>query len=427
MNFLETYLTPIGAKLGTNKYLRAISGGFVAVMSATIVGSIFTMLGNLPIAAWTGWLASTGLNAVLALPGACTTDLIAVYFVFFCGYTLAKEFKVDGAGAGLACLVSFMLVTGRTTYFAAPAEGAAAASAIATGFLGAKGLFTAMIIGLIGGRLFVLAVEKKWVIKLPDSVPPNVSASFSALIPAGLVITVFLVVTYLMTLTPYGNLHQMIFSVIQENLMRFMGNNIWSYMFFQLMCNILWFFGLHGGNITGSITNPIYTPLSLANLAAYEAGEKTMPYIITGAFSKSYMSGGVGSMFGLAIVMCLFAKSEQFKILGRLSLPTTIFFINEPLLFGIPIVLNPLFFFPLLLFTPILGFITYYLMKFGIVPTPVGLQLPWTMPPVINGFFQGGIRLAIYEAITVGISMAVWYPFMKVADNQAYAEEHAND
>lgn len=423
MDWMEAHVMPLAGKLGTNRYLKAVSSGFIAIMAATIVGSIFTLIGNLPITAWTDWLAATGLNKILALPGQCTTDLIALYAVFFIAYNLAETFDVDGKGAGLACLVSFFVVTGRTTYFATAAEDAAAVSALSTGFLGAKGLFTAMIVALLGARIYVFVVKKGWVIKLPDSVPPNVAGSFNALIPSFFVVIAFLLVAMGMSFTSYGDLHTMIFTVIQSNLMKFMGDNIWSFLFFNLMTNILWFFGLHGGNIVGSITNPIYTPLSLENLAAYEAGEKVMPYIINGNFTKCFTFGGVGSMFGLAILLCFFAKSAQFKTLGKLSLPTTFFFINEPLLFGIPIVLNPMFFLPLMFTTPLLGSLTYVVMKIGLIPIPHGLQLPWTMPPVINGFLQGGVMLALWEFLMVLASIAIWYPFFKMGDKKALEEE----
>lgn len=427
MNWMDKNVTPVAAKIGSNKYLKAISGGFIAIMAATIVGSLFTLLGNLPIQSYTAWLASSGLNKILALPGQCTTDLIAVYAVFFIAYTLAREFNVNGAGAGLSALVSFFIVTGRETFYTTQAADAAATTAISTNFLGSKGLFCAMIVALVGARIYIAIVKKGWVIKLPDSVPPNVSNSFSSLIPAAFVITTFLVIAAVCAQTSYGSLHAIVFNTIQSNLMRFMGDSIGSFVFFNLMTNLLWFFGLHGGNIVGSITNPIYTPLSLENLAAFQAGQTKMPYIISGAFSKSFTSGGVGSMFGLAIVMVLFAKSDQMKILGRLSLPTTMFFINEPLLFGIPVVLNPLFFLPLMLLTPTLAIITYFVMKAGIVATPHGVQIPWTTPAVINGFLQGGVSLALWEALMVLTAMAVWYPFMKIVDEKAYAEEHAND
>ena len=424
MDWMEAHVMPLAGKLGTNRYLKAISSGFIAIMAATIVGSIFTLIGNLPFTGWTAWLASTGLNKILALPGQCTTDLIAVYAVFFIAYNLAQTFEVDGKGAGLAALVSFFVVTGRATYFAAAAEDAAAVSALSTGFLGAKGLFTAMIVALLGARIYVFIVKKGWVIKLPDSVPPNVAGSFNSLIPSFFVVVVFLLVAMGMSFTSYGDLHTMIFTVIQSNLMRFMGDNIFSWLFFNFMTNILWFFGLHGGNIVGSITNPVYTPLALENLAAFEAGETVMPYIITGSFGKTFTFGGVGSMFGLAILMTFFAKSKQYKMLGKLSLPTTFFFINEPLLFGIPVVLNPLFFLPLMFTTPLLGTLTYFMMKIGVVPIPHGIQLPWTMPPVFNGFLQAGIGLAIWEVLMVLASMIIYYPFFRMGDKQALAEEN---
>lgn len=423
LNFLDSKLTPVAAKIGGNKHLRAISAGFISIMAVSIVGSLFTLLTNLPFPAWTSWLASSGLGPILALPSQATIDLLALYAVFFIAYHFAKESNVDGAGAGLSALVSFLLVTGRTVYYAAAAEGAPAVAAYATGFLGARGLFTSIIVGLVGGILYVAIVKKGWVITLPDNVPPNVANSFNSLIPATFVVALFLVVAGLMTLTTYGNLHNMIFTVIQSNLMRFMGNNLFSWLFFNLMTSVLWFFGLHGGNIVGSITNPVYTPLSLENLAAFNAGQP-LPYIFTGmSFSKTFTSGGVGSMFGLAIVMVLFAKSQQYKILGKLALPTTLFFINEPLLFGIPVVLNPLFFIPLMFTTSILGTLTYFMMSINVIPAAAGLQIPWTTPAVIHGFLQGGWRLAAWEALMVVAAAGMWYPFFAIADKKAYLEE----
>lgn len=423
LTFLEEKLTPIAASFASNKYLKAISSGFVAIMAATIVGSLFTLICWLPIPGWTDWLMSSGLFNILSLPSQVTIDIIAVYAAFFIAFSLAKEYDVEPAGAGLTGLISFFLVTGRATYFAAPEAEAAAVNALSLDFLGAKGLFTAMIIGLLSARLYCYAVKKNWTIKLPDSVPPNVTAAFTSLIPSGFTIIIILVIAGLMTLTPYGTLSNAVFSIIQSNLMRFMGNNYFSYLFFDIMASLLWFFGLHGGNIVGSITQPIYIPLSLENYAAYQAGSKVMPNIISQSFGGSYMFGGIGSMFGMAILMCLFAKSKQYKTLGRLSLPTTLFFINEPLLFGMPVVLNPLFFLPLVLTSPILGSLTFIVMKLGLVQVPYGLQLPWTTPPLISGFLQGGISLMIWQILMILGSMVIWYPFFKMGDKAALKEE----
>lgn len=425
MGFLEKYLMPISAKLSGNRYLRAISNGFIAVMTANIVGSMFTLLGNLPIPAYTNWLAETGLNAVLALPGAVTVSMISLYAAFFIAYHLAREFNSDGLGAGLISLISFLLVTGTGTYFTAAAADAGTVAAVSTEYLAAKGLFTAMILSLLTARLYVWILEKGWTIKLPDSVPPNVSNSFKTLIPGFIIITLWLVIASLMKGTSYGGLHQFVFGIIQSNLMRFMGNNVWAWLFFNIMTGLLWFFGLHGGNIVGSITNPVYTPLALENLEVYMADPTAkMPNIFIGnTFVKTFTFGGVASMLGLAILMVLFAKSKQMKTLGKLSLPTTIFFINEPLLFGIPCVLNPLFFLPMLFLTGIQGVLTYFVMSIGLVPIPHGVQLPWTTPGIIHGFLQGGPVLAIWELLMILMSIALWYPFFKIQDNKCLAEE----
>lgn len=425
LNFLEKYLMPISSKMASNKALRAVSNGFIAVMTASIVGSMFTLIGNLPIPAYTNWLAQTGLSGILALPGVVTVNMLSLYAVFFIAYHMSRQYDEDGLGAGLIALISFMLVTGTTSYFAAAEEGAAAVSAVSMDYLGAKGLFTAMILALITGRLYAWIVKKGWTIKLPDSVPPNVSNSFKTLIPGFILVTLWLVISALFTKTSYGGLHQFIFGVIQSNLMRFMGNNIWAWMFFNIMTGLLWFFGLHGGNIVGSITNPVYTPLSLENLEVYMANPTAkMPNIFIGtAFNKTFTFGGVASMMGLAILMVWLAKSEQMKTLGKLALPTTIFFINEPLLFGIPTVLNPLFFLPMLFLTCFQGVLTYIVMKIGLIPIPHGVQIPWTTPGIIHGFLQGGIVLAIWELLMILLSMVLWYPFFKIQDNKCLAEE----
>ena len=423
MSFLEVRLTPIAAKFGSNRYLRAISNGFVAIMAATIVGSLFTLICWLPIPGWTDWLFATGLYSILSLPASVTLNIIAVYAAFFIAYSLAKEFGVDGGGAGLAGLICFFLVTGQVTLFAAAEAEAASVTAISLEYLGSKGLFTAMIVALLAARIYVFAVRKNWTIKLPDSVPPNVTNAFTSLIPTGVTVVVFLIVAGLMTLTPYGTFSAAVFTIIQSNLMHFMGNNIVSYLFLEMLASFLWFFGLHGGNIVNSITQPIYIPLALENLAVYQSGSKVMPNIISSAFNSAYCFGGIGSMFGLAILMFLFSRSKQMKTLGRISLPTTLFFINEPLLFGIPVVLNPLFFLPLLLVSPFCGLLTYIVMKIGIVQIPYGLQLPWTTPPLISGFLQGGVSLMIWQLLMILLSMVLWYPFFKISDKKALEEE----
>ncbi len=410
VELIENKFVPLFVKIAQNRYLQAISAGFISTMSATVVGSIFTLICNFPITAWTNWLAKTGLNQILAIPTQATVDLLALYASFFIARSLAKSFDEDGTSAGFISLVNFFIVTGRTD------------GAYATNYLGAKGVFTAMIVAIVTARLFVFIVKKGWVIKLPDAVPPNITSSFKTLIPAAITITFFLVIAGLMKLTSYGNMHDLIFMTIQNSLMRFAGDSVVTWIFFNLIKNLLWFFGIHGGSIVGAIINPIYAPLSLENLALYNAGQDPV-YIISGAFEMCFQCGGAGAMLGLVICMVWFSRSKQYKILGKLALPTAFFNINEPLTFGIPVVLNPIFLLPMLFCTPILATLTYLLMNIGILPIPIGATLPFTTPVFLYGFLQGSWILGVWQIICVVLSGLIWFPFFKIADRRAHDEE----
>ena len=408
---LQTKLYPLAKKIAANRSLNSISRAFITTMPVTVIGSLLTLIKCLPITAYTDYLSSTGLISILDLGTSASIDIISLYTVFFISYHLVVSYDLSGHGAGLISLACFFLITGRTDY------------GYSTRFLGSNGLFAAIFIGLLCGYLYVFIIKRNWKIKLPANIPHQVLSSFEAIIPSFIIISVCLAITAIMKMTIYHDLHTLIFSTIQSNLMKFMGNNLLSYIFFQFVTNILWFFGLHGGNIVGAVTNPIYTPLGLENLAAFQAGE-TMPNIINNQFGKLFIHGGVGSMLSLSILMLLFSKSQKYRAFGKLSLPTCLFYINEPLLFGVPIVLNPIFLIPLLFVTPLLAVITYFVTKIGLIPIATGAQVPWTTPPIIYGLLQGSWRLALWEVITIVLGSFLWYPFFAMADKQAFEEEN---
>ncbi|WP_052466646.1 PTS transporter subunit EIIC [Beduini massiliensis] len=408
---LQAKLYPLAKRVAANRSLNSISRAFITTMPVTVIGSMLTLIKNLPVAGYTNWLTMSGLSSILDLGSSASIDIISLYTVFFISYHLVVSYDLSGHGAGLISLACFFLITGRSD------------NGYSTRFLGANGLFAAIFIGLLCGYLYVFIIKRNWKIKLPSNIPHQVLSSFEAIIPSFIIISVCLSITALMKLTIYHDLHSMIYSTIQSNLMKFMGNNLFSFIFFQFVTNILWFFGLHGGNIVGAVTNPIYTPLSLENLAAFQAGDP-MPNIINGQFGKLFIHGGVGSMLSLSILMLLFAKSQKYKAFGKLSFPTCLFFINEPLLFGVPIVLNPIFLIPLLMVTPILSVMTYFVTKIGLIPIATGAQVPWTTPPILYGFLQGSWRLALWEVITIVLASFLWYPFFAMADKQAFEEEN---
>ena len=190
----------------------------------------------------------------------------------------------------------------------------------------------------------------------------------------------------------------------------------------NLISNVLWFFGIHGGQITNTVTSPIYTVFSYENLAAYNLGEQ-LPNIINKQFGYMYTFGGAGSTFGLVLLMTFFAKSERLRNVGKISLPLSFFFINETVLFGVPMVLNVVMLVPFIFITPFLGLLTYSATKYQLIPYVIGVDIPWYTPLIISGLIEGGIKLALWQILMVILSIVLYYPFFKIQDRIYYLEE----
>ena len=420
MDSIEKIMLPIGMRLGENKYLKAINKGFMRILPLTIFGSIFTLVASFPITAWTNWLSEVGLNSWLSLPSKLSIDLISLFSVMAIAYSFTEQEGYDGFAGGLVGLVGFLLVTPLANITTIEEK---VITAISMDYLGAKGLFVAMIVGIVAAVLFIQFTKKGVVIKMPEGVPPNVANSFSSLIPMFLIGGIFLLVAYLFSLTSYGNIHSLIYTTIAKPLQS-VGGSLTGALVFAIVLHLLWFFGIHGGNIVNSISNPFLLPLALENLATYQAGG-TPEHIYTTAFKNTYNFGGAGMTISLCLLMIFVAKSQRYKALGKLALPANVFYINEPIIFGTPMVLNTTMLIAFLLSPIIIILLAYGLTVVGVLPVLIGYQIPWTMPPVVSGFIQGGWRVALFQVVSLALTAGIYYPFFKMIDKQAYMEEQA--
>lgn len=410
-------LLAIASKLGQNKLLRAIQNAYLATLLVSIIGSVFILITFIPINPWLDFINNSYIGTItiaqaLMIPFNYTVGIMAVYYAFFVGYKMGVELKTDAPTSGLITLICFFMMT-----FGAGEFG--------TRYLGSRGLFTAMIVGLIVPQLYAKIVKKGWTIKLPESVPSNVSESFAALVPGAVIVVLFTIASSLFALTSFETFTQWVFGILQNALQGFIGNNVVAATFIQFINQLLWYFGLHGGNIVTSLTNPIYSANALENLTLYQAGKEPI-YIISTALSRVYLSGGAGSTLGLAVLMAFVAKSKRLKSVGRLALPGTIFMINEPIVFGLPIVLNPIFAIPWLIATPIALVVSYFAMSSGLVPIPIGASVPWTCPPFLYGILQGSWKISVLELVNNILVTSIWYPFFKLYDKQCLNDETGN-
>ena len=427
LNWLERVLTPMAKTIGENKYLIAIRDGFLLSTPLLIVGSLFLVLTNFPIPNWNeimSGILGDDWATMLNKPATASFDIMTILAVGGIGYSLAKQFKVDAMQAAIISLVSFFIVTPFSTTFTP--EGSTEVYEVGSlplRWMGSSGLFLGMVVALLSTRMFVALIRKGWTIKMSEGVPPTVVKSFEALIPSFVILTFFMVANWLADLTSYGNLQEILFKFLQMPLLS-LGNTLGAMIIAYLFLHFFWFFGINGSSVVGAVFNPVLRALSIENLDAYKNGLE-VPNIITGQFQDMFATfGGGGSTLSLILVMVIICKSQRIKKLSQLSLVPGIFGINEPIIFGLPIVLNPIILIPFVLVPTINIIIAYFCMDFGLVAYTNGIQLPWTTPPIISGFLVSGWQASILQGVLILLGMGIYYPFIKVLDNQYLKEEH---
>lgn len=413
MYFLERYLLPIAEKLGQSKYLNVLRDAFMLSFPLTMFGSIFIVIANLP---FLNLIMSdeklTILKGALAPAAEGSMLMMTIFVIMGIGYYLTSSYKVDGIFGSAIAVSAFFLVT--------PFQN----GAMPLDRLGAKGMFVGMLVGFTSAEIYRRVVQKGWTIKMPDSVPPAVAKSFSALVPGFVTLSVFLVVRIIFSLTSYGNIHDFIYLVIQTPMVK-LGGGIVATIIAIIFIQVLWFFGLHGQTIVNSVLDPVWNTLSLQNLEAYQAG-KELPNIITKQFMETYTVGLGGTGMTIAVVFALLfvMKSRQLKELGKLAGPAAIFNVNEPIIFGLPIVMNPLVFVPWLLAPIVVVIFTYTMMAIGLAPIPTGVIVPWTVPVFFSGALAtNSIMGGVLQIINCFIVFIIWLPFLKVLDKKAMETE----
>ncbi len=257
---------------------------------------------------------------------------------------------------------------------------------------------------------------------MPDGVPPTVEKSFAALIPAGMSVLVFFVINVVFAMTPYKNAFNFVFTILQTPLLK-LGNTLPAMVIAYIFLHFFWFFGVNGGSVVGAVFNPILQTLSAENLAAFQAGQP-LPNIISQQFQDLFATfGGAGSTLSLLIAMLLFCRSRRIKELGKLALIPGVFGINEPIIFGLPILLNPMMLNPFMLVPTINIVISYICMSLGLVPLCSGVAIPWTMPVVISGFLATGWQGAVLQVLLLILGVFIYMPFIKMMDKQYLADE----
>lgn len=409
-----------GAKLNkgviafsNNVIIKTIASGMARLLPVTIVGSIATLLISLPFEPYLNVINSTGISKFLLLGSTMTNDIISIYLVIALSYEMSRIYKKSQINAVATALLAFFLVTPMT----AAMIGEKTANVFTTTYLGSRGMFVGIIVGLLATRLYVLFIDKGIKIKMHPSVPPAIAGSFESLFPIIGVAGVFIIINAIFSATSYGDVHSLIYGLLQKPLAG-AGASIWTMLLICFLGEVFWWFGIHGSNVTRAVSSTLYLPPAIDNATALAAG-MAMPFILNEYFLNIYKGP---RHLALACMLLWMSKSKQLKAIGQVAIVPGVFGISEPMKFGIPMVYNPIIFIPMAM-TPVVSVsIAYFATVIGFLPR-VGVNIPWAMPPIIGGMIAGGWRGALIQIVQFFVCILIYIPFFKVLDKQKAAEE----
>lgn len=411
--FMQKFIE-IAGRIGAQRHLVAIRDGFVAVMPLVIIGSLGILVNNFPplgkfeFVEWMNGIFGDGnWQAIGGSIWNGTFAVLGLLIAFSIAYNLAKSYNIDGLSAGLISTAAYIMLVPVT------ADGG-----LSMDWLGAQGLFVAIVIALLLTELFRYFVNSNMTIKMPEGVPEGVARSFTALVPAVIILVVVGLFQACISVFTDISIFEFIFNIIQKPLQG-LGNTLPAAIIVSFLNHLLWFFGLHGTNIIGSVIEPIYLPLIEQNLEMFQSGVSAfdVPNLVTKPFLDSFVfMGGSGTTIALLAAIFIVLRHEKnhpYREVAKLSAPAGIFNINEPVIFGLPIVLNPIMLIPFILVPVSLTIISYFALATGLVPKTVAI-LPWTTPPILSGYLVtgGSGRGIALQLFNLTVAILLYIPFV---------------
>ncbi|WP_195948078.1 PTS sugar transporter subunit IIC [Paraclostridium bifermentans] len=417
MKFMDKYIIPVAGKLGAQRHLVAVRDGFVAMIPITMIGALATLVNNLPIPAYQNFMKNTFGETWTTLGGDLwwgSIATMALFLVVGVAYNLAKSYDEDGLQAGLIALSIFFVMSPQVANIVTEAgDKVSGWGFVPSGYISNSALFTAIVIGLLATEIFVkLSRIKKINIKMPDGVPPAVARSFAKLIPGMLTIAIFGAIGLLIKTLSGGLFLNDLLNTYLAAPLKGAADSLGSTMLITFFIHALWTIGLHGANIAMPITETLLMDLGAENAALAQAGATEGFHTLAGAFFDAFVYlGGSGMILGLIIALIIAGRRRKDMI--ALGLAPSVFNISEPVIFGLPIVLNPIYMIPFVLAPVVCSAVAYLAIDMGLVMPVIAAKIPWVTPPILGGFLATGHWTgAVLAAVNLLISIVIYIPFV---------------
>lgn len=435
-------ITNFMLSLSQNRYIRAIRDGIVSTLPLIMVGSFFLILAFPPLPASWGFTIWAKANAAtILLPYRMTMFIMSLYAIIGIGHSLAKSYDLDPVSGSIIATIGYLLtitpqvvgeiwaveqiVNGETIQVIVE-KGTEGAKLLQSGLgfvtpmanLGSAGLFIGMIVAIFAVEILRLANKYHLTVKMPDSVPPSVARSFEAIVPTLIVVLIVSTLVYWLKIDLHGLIGKIMSPLVSAT------DSIFSVWILVILITVFWAFGIHGVSIIGAIARPVWLILQEQNTAALAGGLPVPNVAPETLFQWFIWIGGSGATIGLATLLAFRSKSQFAKTLGKAVFVPAVFNINEPIIFGAPIVLNPILIPPFILAPLVNATISYIAISSGLVNKLVAIP-PWTLPGPVGAFIAtgGDIKGLILNVLLIIISIIIWYPFFKKYDTQLLAEE----
>jgi PTS system, lactose/cellobiose family IIC component len=444
METIEKYLLPIASKISNQKFLIALRDSFIGTMPVVMTGSIALLL-NAFLVDVPGQFGNTSIPQMFSfvvdinnLIFKGSLAIVSLLFIFSLGVNIAKIYNTDYLSSGIVALSAFIIAISNsiTKTIQLPNADGQVLSELFKGIkdiaidannfsitvsgvipgaqINSNGYFTAMIVGFMACIIFGKLMNKNWTIKLPDTVPPAIAKPFLSIIPGFIALYSVSIFVYVFNKITGQILIDWIYKVLQTPLLG-LSQSFLAVVLIAFLTQLFWFFGIHGGNVMAPIMEGLFGVTLLANMEAFQ-NNQSIPYLWTSVSYGSFVWYGT---LGLLIAIFWKSRNSHYKEVAKLGIAPVLFNIGEPVMYGLPTVMNPLLFIPFLLSPSLMAAVSYLATSLGWV-APVTQNVTWVMPPVLYGFFSTGFdwRAIVLSLVNLAISIVVYLPFVKMADKE---------
>lgn len=410
---ISDVLTPIAAKMQEMHLISALAETMQAVMPITIIGSFACLAAFLDIGGYQAFLASNPAISMIAMSiQSLTLSCFALYVLLLLPYLYANKLGMKQSLTMIPLtLAAFLLITPHELYTAIPTE-----------WLGNKGLLSAILMSFVVVRVAKFFLDKRICLRMPAGVPKFVEEGFAILVPAAVIWVACAIVQYFMATTSFGSIHMVIYTILQQPFQT-VGLSLIGQTVTETMATLCMFLGLHANTVIG-VVEPLRYAAAAENLAAWRAG-LALPNIAPYGFTNLSLIGAGGSCLSATLAFLIFSKSKRYQSVAKIAVVPGIFGVGEPILFGLPIMLNPTAFIPFIGVVVFNQIYAYSIIALGLVGRFTGATIHWTCPPFLNMILSSStpVQACIALAIELVINLLIWYPFVKMMDKEALAEE----